>query len=70
MEEEPRKRQSLLTVVKTILWSFLGIRRRVAHESETVHLTLVQIVVAGVVGAAIFVVVLVTLVRFIVASAS
>ena len=69
MEEERRKRPSLLTVVKTILWSFLGIRRRAAHESETVQLSPVQILVAGVIGAAVFVMVLVALVKFIVANA-
>ena len=69
MEQEQRKRPPLLAVAKTILWSFLGIRRRSAHESETVQLSPAQILVAGVIGAAIFVVVLVTLVKFIVASA-
>jgi len=69
MEREPARRPSLLTVVKTIIWSFFGVRRRADHESETVHLSPVQILAAGVLGAAVFVVVLVALVRLIVASA-
>jgi len=69
MEEERRKQPSLLAIASTILWSFLGIRRRAAHESETVKLSPVQIVAAGVVGAGLLVFVLVMLVRFIVANA-
>jgi predicted neutral ceramidase superfamily lipid hydrolase len=69
MEQERGKKPSLLAVAATIVWSFLGIRRRVAHESETVQLSPVRILAAGVIGAVIFVVVLVALVKFIVASA-
>ena len=69
MEHGRRKKPSLFAVVGTIAGSFLGIRRRAAHESETVRLSPVQILVAGVIGAAIFVAVLVAIVRFIVASA-
>ncbi len=67
MEEERRKRPSPFAVVGMIAWSFLGIRRRAAHALEAA--SPVQILAAGVIGAAIFVAVLVALVRFIVASA-
>jgi hypothetical protein len=69
MEHGRRRKASLFAVVGTIAGSFLGIRRRSAHESQTVRLSPVQILVAGVIGAAIFVAVLVVIVRFIVASA-
>ncbi len=70
MKDETGKDPSLLAAARTIVWSFLGIRRSAAHESEMVHLRPAQIVIAGVVGAVIFVLVLIALVRFIVASAS
>jgi hypothetical protein len=69
MGEEQGRKPSLLTVAKTIIWSFFGVRRRAAHDSETVHLSLVQILVAGIVGAAVLVLVLVALVKIIVANA-
>ncbi len=69
MRAEREKKPSLLSIARTIFWSFLGIRRRAAHESETVRLSPVQILVAGVVSAVILVVILVALVKFIVASA-
>ena len=54
-----------LQVAKTVLWSFFGIRKRAEYEKDAVSLTLPQVVVAGIIGAIIFVVSLVTLVHFI-----
>jgi len=50
-------------VAKAVFWSFLGIRRRAAHEHDAVTLKPVQVIVAGLIGAVIFVLSLVALVR-------
>ena len=68
MKEEERRRNPS-SIVGMVVWSFLGIRRREAQESETVRLSPAKILAAGVIGAAIFVAVLVALAKFIVASA-
>ena len=54
-----------LDVAKAVFWSFLGIRKRTAHEKDAVTLKPVQVIVAGIIGAIIFVLSLITLVRFI-----
>ena len=54
-----------LQVAKAVFWSFLGIRKRAAHEKDAVTITPVQVIVAGVIGAAIFVLSLVFLVGYI-----
>jgi hypothetical protein len=54
-----------LDVAKAVFWSFLGIRKRAAHEKDAVTLKPVQVIVAGLIGAAIFVLSLVALVTFI-----
>jgi hypothetical protein len=54
-----------LQVAKAVLWSFFGIRRRAEYEKDAVTLTPVQVIVAGVIGAIIFVLSLVMLVHFI-----
>ena len=54
-----------LDVARAVFWSFLGIRKRVAHEKDAVTIRPAQVIVAGVIGAAIFVLTLVVLVRFI-----
>ena len=62
--DEPRK-AGPLDVAKAVFWSFLGIRKRSAHEKDAVTLKPVQVIVAGIIGAVIFVLSLITLVRFI-----
>lgn len=54
-----------LQVVKAVLSAFIGIRKRAAHEHDVVMLTPLQVIIAGIIGAAIFVLSLVMLVRFI-----
>ena len=54
-----------LQVAKAVFWSFLGIRKRAEYEKDAVSLTLPQVVVAGIIGAVIFVLSLIMLVRFI-----
>jgi hypothetical protein len=54
-----------LDVAKAVFWSFLGIRRRAAHEKDAVTLKPAHVIVAGIIGAVIFVLVLVTLVTLI-----
>ena len=55
-------------VAKAVFWSFLGIRKRAAHERDAVTLKPHQVIIAGIIGAIIFVVSLVILVRFITSS--
>ena len=54
-----------LDVAKAVFWSFLGIRKRVAHERDAVTLKAHQVIIAGIIGAIIFVLSLVAFVRFI-----
>ncbi|MGA8055347.1 MAG: DUF2970 domain-containing protein [Burkholderiales bacterium] len=64
--EDEKRPASFVDAVKTICWSFFGVRRRAQHEVQTVKLKPVHVIVAGVIGAAIFVVVLVTVAKLIV----
>ena len=61
---EPRK-AGPLDVAKAVFWSFLGIRKRAAHEKDAVTLKPAQVIIAGIIGAVIFVLSLITLVGFI-----
>ena len=63
---QPATKLSPLRVIKTVFWSFFGIRRRADNQDDFAGVTPVQIIVAGVIGALIFVATLITLVRFIV----
>jgi DUF2970 family protein len=68
--EQTPKSASPLQVAKAVLWAFLGIRGRAAHEADATQLKPAQVIVAGLIGAAIFVLSLVLLVKFIVSRAA
>jgi hypothetical protein len=63
-QQNPRK-AGPFQVAQAVFWSFLGIRKRSAHERDAVTITPVQAIVAGLIGAVIFVLSLLLLVRFI-----
>ncbi|OFZ71719.1 MAG: hypothetical protein A2W04_01840 [Betaproteobacteria bacterium RBG_16_64_9] len=58
-----------LQVVKAVLWSFLGIRRRAEHEADAVRLKPAQVIVAGILLAALFVMALIMVVKLVIGSA-
>ena len=64
-EPQTPRRAGPLQVAKAVFWSFLGIRKRAAHEKDAVTITPLQAIVAGLIGAAIFVTCLILLVRFV-----
>jgi preprotein translocase subunit Sec61beta len=66
---EPKK-ASVLQVIKAVFWSFFGIRRKQDYDADAVSLTPVQVVVAGIIGAALLVASLLLLVRFIMSHAA
>lgn len=65
--QEPRKQASLFQVIKAVASGFFGVRKRADHEA--VKIAPYQLVVVGVIGAALFVLVLLLLVRFILSQA-
>jgi hypothetical protein len=64
------KAASPLQVAKAVFWSFLGVRKRAEHESDVTQLKPAQIIVAGLVGAALFILSLVLLVKFVIGRAA
>ena len=64
-DKQPVPKASPLRVFKTVFWSFFGVRGRTDNQDDLVGVTPVQIIVAGLTGAVIFVTTLMMLVRFI-----
>jgi hypothetical protein len=61
-----RKKASPLQVAKAVFWSFLGIRKRRDYETDSVEIKPQQVIIAGLVGAAILVLSLILLVHFVI----
>ena len=62
------RKGSFVQTVRAVAWSFFGVRRSADHAQDIEKLNPVHVVIAGVAGAALFVVVIVLLVRWVVAS--
>jgi hypothetical protein len=63
---DPQKQKAtILQIARAVFWSFFGIRKRAEYEKDAVSLTLLQVVVAGIIGGIVFVLSLVLLVRYI-----
>jgi len=68
--DPPRVRSAgLLQIASAVFWSFFGVRKRHNLEEDVTTIKPQHIVIAGIVGAALFVLVLVVIVRVIVANA-
>lgn len=65
LEPDAPRKATLLQVAKAVLSAFVGIRKRAAHERDAVTLSPVQVIVAGLIAAAVLVLSLVMLVRFV-----
>ncbi len=67
MKDKPGGRPAgFFGAAKMIFWAFFGVRRRKHGEFDASQLTPLQIVVAGILGGAVFVLVLVVVVRAVV----
>ena len=59
---------SFLQTVQAVAWSFLGIRKRSGYERDVQRLNPVHVILAGIIGAILFIVALVAMVGWVVSS--
>ena len=65
-EGAPRKgKASFAEVAKAVFWSFFGVRKKKDYERDSVSINPVQVIVAGLIGAALFVLTLVMVVKLV-----
>jgi hypothetical protein len=62
------RKASLMQTISAVAWSFFGVRRGKDHENDMAKLNPVHVLIAGVLGAALFVLMLVLLVRWVISS--
>ncbi|MBV8625342.1 MAG: DUF2970 domain-containing protein [Herbaspirillum sp.] len=56
--------------MKAVFWSFFGVRKRRDYESDAARLNPVHVIIAGIIGALVFVAILVVIVKVVVANAA
>ena len=68
MEDKPHQRKaSFLATMKAVFWSFFGVRKRRDYEQDAANLNPVHVIVGALIGVALFIGILVFIVRLVVA---
>jgi hypothetical protein len=68
LKDATQRPASPLQTMRAVAWSFFGVRRSADYAQDVAKLNPVHVVVAGLIGAALFVVAVVLLVRWVVSS--
>ncbi|MFZ6744893.1 DUF2970 domain-containing protein [Undibacterium sp. JH2W] len=67
LKEASKRKASFLATMKAVFWSFLGIRKKTDYEQDAAQLNPVHVIIAGIIGALIFISVLIAIVKHVVA---
>jgi hypothetical protein len=67
LKKAVERKASFGATMKAVFWSFFGIRKRSDYEKDAAQLNPVHLIIAGLIGALIFIGVLVTVVKLVVA---
>ena len=68
LRDAVQRKGSFLQTMGAVAWSFFGVRKSRDHEQDVARLNPVHLVIAGIIGALLFIGVLVLLVNWIIAS--
>ena len=63
-----QRKGSFLQTMRAVAWSFFGVRKSADHEKDVNQLNPVHVVIAGVIGAVLFIVVLLLVVNWVIGS--
>ncbi len=66
MAEQSSSKAGFFATIKAVAWSFFGVRRSKDHESDFSNLNPVHVIIAGIVMGVLFVLTLITIVRWVV----
>jgi hypothetical protein len=62
-----RRKASFAATMKAVFWSFFGVRKKRDYEQDAAQLNPVHVIIAGMIGAALFIAILIFIVRLVVA---
>jgi len=68
LKSATQRKLSFFATLKAVFWSFFGVRKKSAYEQDVAKLNPVYVIIAGILGAAIFVTILLTIVKSVVAN--
>ena len=63
-----KKQSSFLQSMKAVMWGFLGVRKQSGLQDDAASLNFVHIILAGILGAVVFMAALLLIVKMVVSS--
>jgi hypothetical protein len=67
LKDAARRKASFGATMKAVFWSFFGVRRKSDYDKDAAQLNPVHVIIAGIIGALIFIAILVIIVKAVVA---
>jgi hypothetical protein len=67
LKEAAKRKASFGATLKAVFWSFFGVRKKSDYEKDAAQLNPVHVIIAGVIGALIFIATLIMIVKSVVA---
>ncbi len=64
MNDDNKNTPSLLDVARSVLWAMIGVQKSKNHERDFKHGKPSQYIIVGLVGVAIFITIIITVVKF------
>ncbi|CAG1018192.1 hypothetical protein BURC_02934 [Burkholderiaceae bacterium] len=68
LKDAVRRKGSFLQTMRAVAWSFFGVRKSSEYERDVSELNPVHVIVAGVIAAVLFIVALIVIVNWVLAS--
>lgn len=65
MSDDNQKEPGLLDVARSVMWAFLGVQKSKNYERDFKHGKPSQYIIIGIIGVAVFITILITIVRFV-----
>ncbi|MGO4307583.1 DUF2970 domain-containing protein [Cupriavidus sp. RAF12] len=66
MDDPVHRKASFMQTMRAVLWSFIGLRKGSEHETDMARLNPVHVIIAGLIAVAVFVAILIGIVRAVV----
>jgi hypothetical protein len=67
LKQATQRKASFIATMKAVFWSFFGVRKKSDYESDAAQLNPVHVIIAGLIGAVLFITTLLVIVKMVLA---
>lgn len=67
LKQASQRKMSFFATLRAVFWSFFGVRKKSDYEQDAAQLNPLHVIVAGIIGAGLFVMVLLLIVKSVLA---